>query len=76
MTRKTHPSSVMPSSKMRTMPGCSIWEVARASILQSEAKLREAQLNGGRLWIESGPDAGTTFALALPAAKVPTAAAR
>jgi two-component system sensor histidine kinase KdpD len=34
------------------------------------------QLNGGRLWIESGPDAGTTFALALPAAKVPTAAAR
>jgi two-component system sensor histidine kinase KdpD len=34
------------------------------------------QLNGGRLWIDSGPDAGTTFALALPAAKVPTAAAR
>ena len=34
------------------------------------------QLNGGRLWIESGPDAGTTFALALPATKVPTTAAR
>jgi two-component system, OmpR family, sensor histidine kinase KdpD len=34
------------------------------------------QLNGGRLWIESGPHTGTTFALALPAARVPTAAAR
>ena len=34
------------------------------------------QLNGGRLWIESGPDTGTTFALALPAANVPAAAAR
>jgi two-component system sensor histidine kinase KdpD len=33
------------------------------------------QLNGGRLWIESGPETGTTFALALPAAKVPTVAA-
>jgi two-component system, OmpR family, sensor histidine kinase KdpD len=32
------------------------------------------QLNGGRLWIES--DTGTTFALALPAANVPAAAAR
>jgi signal transduction histidine kinase len=34
------------------------------------------QLNGGRLWIESEPDTGTTFALALPATRVPTEAAR
>ena len=34
------------------------------------------QLNGGRLWIESGPDTGTTFAVALPAATVPTVTAR
>ena len=34
------------------------------------------QLNGGRLWIESQPYTGTTFALALPATRVPTEAAR
>ncbi|MDX6414882.1 MAG: two-component system, OmpR family, sensor histidine kinase KdpD [Gaiellaceae bacterium] len=33
------------------------------------------QLNGGRLWIETGPDNGTTLALALPVADLPSIAA-
>ena len=33
------------------------------------------QLNGGRLWIETGANNGTTFALALPVADVPSIAA-
>ncbi len=30
-----------------------------------------AQVNGGRLWVESGADQGSTFALALPAVEAP-----
>jgi two-component system sensor histidine kinase KdpD len=34
------------------------------------------QLNGGRLWLESAGETGTTFAIALPAEPIPTGAAR
>jgi signal transduction histidine kinase len=33
------------------------------------------QLNGGRLWVESQPGSGTTFALAFPAVRVPARSA-
>ena len=34
------------------------------------------QLNGGRLWLESARETGTTFALALPAERIPAGAGR